>query len=114
MDMRHYHNEESKLHEAIENLLTELNGCVVGSDRYNALVIQLAGLQSIQREQASIVLEWERDNRQVPWWETVDWNKMASLGTGAVLLGLAILVEGNVRGVMVAPKWLRWLIPPIV
>ena len=114
MDIRTYYSEESTLHEVMTELLDELKAEEVGTERYNNLVVQLAGLQSIQREQASIVLEWERDNKAVPWWETVDWNGMAKLGVGATLLGLCILVEGNVRGVMVAPKWLRWLIPPIV
>ena len=114
MDIGSYYSEESTLHSVMGELLDELKAEEVGSERYNNLVIQLAGMQSIEREQASIVLEWERDNRPAPWWETVDWQGFAKLGVGAALLGLCILVEGNVRGVTVPPKWLRWLIPPIV
>ncbi len=107
MDIKRLKQEEECLHAVMSGLYDALQGADEGSEHYRQLLIQLKLAQTVQRDQASVIFEYERDNRATPWWEVVDWGLVTQVSVGAGLLGLCLVLEASAKGIITPPKWIR-------
>lgn len=111
MDIRPYLDEDGRLHKLHKELIDALNNEVEGTEAYSHILDQLSKLTEIQRVNASVVFEHERDNKRPEWFEVVPWKFILDVGVKSLLFVAFVKSERGARGIMVPPKWVSFMIP---
>ena len=111
MDIQPYYQEDESLHKVYKDLVDALNGEDETSEAYGEILDRIGKVTEIQRVNASIVFEYERDNKPVPWWEAIHVDKIVDIIVKAGFGVAFVRSERGVRGIMVPPKWTTFMIP---